>query len=81
MFGNLIEIRSDLSIFTDQFSEVVHVCNNFNLVIDLLSMFKDHVEVPGISDKSDVLMSQGRFLYVIINTITKYRINKDKMKE
>ena len=26
-------------------------------------------------------MSQGRFLYVIINTITKYRINKDKMKE
>lgn len=34
-----------------------------------------------ISDKSDVLMSQGRFLYVIINTITKYRINKDKMKE
>lgn len=36
MLGNLIEIRSDLSIFTDQFSEVVHVCNNFNLVIDLL---------------------------------------------
>lgn len=34
-----------------------------------------------ISDKSDVLMSQGCFLYVIINTITKYRINKDKMKE
>ena len=33
---DLIEIRSDLSIFTDQFSEVVHVCNNFNLVIDLL---------------------------------------------
>ena len=23
-------------------------------------------------------MSQGCFLYVIINTITKYRINKDK---
>ena len=36
MLGDLIEIRSDLSIFTDQFSEVVHVCNNFNLVIDLL---------------------------------------------
>ena len=33
---DLIEIRSDLSIFIDQFSEVVHVCNNFNLVIDLL---------------------------------------------
>ena len=36
MLGDLIEIRSDFSIFTDQFSEIVHVCNNFNLMIDLL---------------------------------------------
>ena len=36
MLGDLIEIRSDLSIFTDQFSEIIHVCNNFNLMIDLL---------------------------------------------
>ena len=36
MLGNLIEIRSDLSILTDQFSEIGHVCNNFNLMIDLL---------------------------------------------
>ena len=36
MFGNLIEIRSNLSIFTDQFSEIIHVCTNFNLMIDLL---------------------------------------------
>ena len=35
-FGNLIEIRSNLSIFTDQFSEIIHVCTNFNLMIDLL---------------------------------------------
>ena len=35
MLGDLIEIRSDLSIFTDQFSEVIHVCNHFNLMIDL----------------------------------------------
>ena len=36
MLGNLIEIRSDFSIFTDQFSEIIHVCNNFNLMMDLL---------------------------------------------
>ncbi len=36
MLGNLIEVRSNLSIFTDQFPEIIHVCNNFNLVIDLL---------------------------------------------
>ena len=36
MLGDLIEIRSNLSIFTDQFSEIIHVCTNFNLMIDLL---------------------------------------------
>ena len=47
----------------------------------LMLTFIDAPCKQNISDKSDVLMSQGRFLYVIINTITKYRINKDKMKE